>query len=218
MKLKTTLLSCALVLMATGASAEDFPTGRVDYIIPFGPGGESDVTARFQQPFFEELFGEQMVVAYQPGGGGAVGWSQLNGMAGDGSLIMGINLPHIIIKPQQGDVGFQTEDLAAVMFAIAAVVAGLAGVMYGPLNPPNYHMGMDFLVLSFVVVVVGGMGSLGGAVLAGFMLGILESFASTTWATTTIPGINQIIIYLVAIIVLLTRPRGLMGRRGVMEE
>ena len=57
-----------------------------------------------------------------------------------------------------------------------------------------------------------------GAVLAGFLLGILESFASTTWATTTIPGINQIIIYLVAIIVLLTRPRGLMGRKGVMEE
>ena len=117
-----------------------------------------------------------------------------------------------------GLLGININKRFTVMFAIAAVVAGLAGVMYGPLNPPNYHMGMDFLVLSFVVVVVGGMGSLGGAVLAGFMLGILESFASTTWATTTIPGINQIIIYLVAIIVLLTRPRGLMGRRGVMEE
>ena len=105
-----------------------------------------------------------------------------------------------------------------IMFGIAAAVAGLAGVMYGPINPPNYHMGMDFLVLSFVVVVVGGMGSLPGAVLAGFLLGILESFASTTWATTTVPGINQIIIYLVAIIVLLTRPRGLMGRKGVMED
>ena len=90
--------------------------------------------------------------------------------------------------------------------------------MYAPINSPNYHMGMDFLVLSFVVVVVGGMGSLPGAVLAVFMLGILERFASTTWATTTIPGINQIVIYLVAIIVLLTRPRGLMGRKGVMEE
>ncbi len=62
------------------------------------------------------------------------------------------------------------------------------------------------------------MGSLPGAVLAGFLLGILESFASTTWATTTIPGINQVIIYLVAIVVLLARPRGLMGRKGVMED
>ncbi|WP_270729553.1 branched-chain amino acid ABC transporter permease [Shimia sp. Alg240-R146] len=117
-----------------------------------------------------------------------------------------------------GLLGIDIDKRFTVMFAIAACVAGLAGVMYAPINPPNYHMGMDFLVLSFVVVVVGGMGSLPGAVLAGFMLGILESFASTTWATTTLPGINQIIIYLVAIIVLLTRPRGLMGRKGVMEE
>ncbi|MDE0521740.1 MAG: branched-chain amino acid ABC transporter permease [Boseongicola sp.] len=114
--------------------------------------------------------------------------------------------------------GINIDKRFTMMFGIAAAVAGLAGVMYTPINPPNYHMGMDFLVLSFVVVVVGGMGSLPGAVLAGFLLGILESFASTTWATTTIPGINQIIIYVVAIIVLLTRPRGLMGRKGVMEE
>ncbi len=117
-----------------------------------------------------------------------------------------------------GLLGIDIDKRFTIMFGIAAAVAGLAGVMYTPINPPNYHMGMDFLVLSFVVVVVGGMGSLPGAVLAGFLLGILESFASTTWATTTIPGINQIIIYLVAIIVLLIRPRGLMGRKGVMEE
>ncbi len=104
------------------------------------------------------------------------------------------------------------------MFAIAAIVAGLAGVMYTPIVSPNYNMGMNFLVLSFVVVVVGGMGSLPGAVLAGFVLGILESFASMSAVTSVLPGINQVIIYLVAIIVLLVRPRGLMGRRGVMEE
>lgn len=117
-----------------------------------------------------------------------------------------------------GLLGINIDKRFTFMFGIAAAVAGLAGVMYGPINPPNYHMGMDFLVLSFVVVVVGGMGSLPGAVAAGFLLGILESIASTAWATTMIPGINQIIIYLVAIIVLLTRPRGLMGRKGVMEE
>ncbi len=117
-----------------------------------------------------------------------------------------------------GLLGIDIDRRFTFMFGLAAGVAGLAGVMYGPISPPNYHMGMDFLVLSFVVVVVGGMGSLPGAVLAGFLLGILESFASTTWATTTSPGINQIIIYLVAIIVLLTRPRGLMGRKGVMED
>jgi len=117
-----------------------------------------------------------------------------------------------------GLLGINIDRRFTIVFAMAAVVAGLAGVMYAPIISPNYHMGMDFLVLSFVVVVVGGMGSLPGAVLAGFVLGILESFASTPAATSIIPGINQIIIYLVAIVILLTRPRGLMGRKGVMEE
>ncbi|MGI9307096.1 MAG: branched-chain amino acid ABC transporter permease [Gammaproteobacteria bacterium] len=114
--------------------------------------------------------------------------------------------------------GINIERRFMVVFGMAAVVAGLAGVMYAPIVPPDYHMGADFLVLSFVVVVVGGMGSLGGAVAAGFLLGILQSAASTNFAKEIFPGIDQIIIYLVAVAILLARPRGLMGRRGVMEE
>ena len=117
-----------------------------------------------------------------------------------------------------GLLGINIDKRFTIMFAVAACVAGLAGVMYAPIVAPNYHMGMDFLVLSFVVVVVGGMGSLTGAVFAGFLLGILESFASMPAIVDLLPGINQIVIYLVAIIILLTRPRGLMGRKGVMEE
>ncbi|SNY90834.1 amino acid/amide ABC transporter membrane protein 1, HAAT family [Cohaesibacter sp. ES.047] len=117
-----------------------------------------------------------------------------------------------------GLLGINIDKRFTIMFGVAAAVAGLAGVMYAPINSPNYHMGMDFLVLSFVVVVVGGMGSLPGAVLAGFLLGVLESFASMNEVKSIIPGIDQIIIYLVAIIILLTRPRGLLGRRGVMED
>ncbi|MBN8190215.1 branched-chain amino acid ABC transporter permease [Salipiger thiooxidans] len=117
-----------------------------------------------------------------------------------------------------GLLGINIDRRFTIMFGLAAAVAGLAGVMYAPINSPNYHMGMDFLVLSFVVVVVGGMGSLPGAVLAGFLLGILESFASMNEIKAILPGIDQIIIYLVAIIILLTRPRGLMGRKGVMED
>lgn len=114
--------------------------------------------------------------------------------------------------------GINIDRRFTLMFGLAAAVAGIAGVMYTPINSPNYHMGMDFLVISFVVVVVGGMGSLPGAVAAGFLLGVLESFASMREVLEWLPGINQIIIYLVAIVVILTRPRGLMGRKGVMEE
>lgn len=117
-----------------------------------------------------------------------------------------------------GFLGIDIQRRFTVVFGIAAVVAGLAGVMYTPIVPPNYHIGMDFLVLSFVVVVVGGMGSVGGAVLAGFMLGILQSFASMNEVKNIVPGIDQVVIYLVAVVVLLVMPRGLMGRKGVMES
>ena len=117
-----------------------------------------------------------------------------------------------------GLLGINIERRFTIVFGLAAVVAGLAGVMYTPSLPPDYHWGMDFLVLSFVVVVVGGMGSLGGAVLAGFLLGILQSFASMNQVKAYFPPIDQFIIYLVAIIILLTLPRGLMGRKGVMED
>ncbi len=116
-----------------------------------------------------------------------------------------------------GLLGINIQRRFTIVFGIAAIVAGLAGVMYTPILPPDYHIGMEFLVLSFVVVVVGGMGSLPGAVTAGFLLGILQSFASMTEVKDLIPGIDQIIIYLVAVVILLVRPRGLLGRKGVME-
>ncbi len=121
-------------------------------------------------------------------------------------------------REQVSMLGINIEKRFTIVFGLAAVVAGMAGAMYTPVLPPDYHIGMDFLVLSFVVVVVGGMGSLGGAVTAGFLLGILQSFASMNEVKSIIPGIDQIIIYLVAVVVLLALPRGLMGRKGVMED
>lgn len=104
-------MAAILPVMSTYAA---YPEKPVNYVIPFGPGGESDITARHQQSFFKGKFGQDLVISYKPGGGGAVGWSQLNQMKGDGYNIMGINLPHIIVKPQQKDVGFKTEDITGV--------------------------------------------------------------------------------------------------------
>lgn len=103
-----------VALAFSGLAQADYPEQSVNYVIPFGPGGESDVTARHQQPYFKKLFEEDLVISYKPGGGGAVGWSQLNTMKGDGYSMMGINLPHIIIKPLQKNVGFETKDLTGV--------------------------------------------------------------------------------------------------------
>lgn len=109
------LLGTALSATLSIAQAQ-FPEKPINYIIPFGPGGESDISARMQQPFFQELTGRDLVVQYKPGGGGAVGWAQLNSLGGDGYTIMGTNLPHIIMQPMQKDVGYTTDELTNFYF------------------------------------------------------------------------------------------------------
>ena len=106
--------AAAFLLPATTSVAGDYPEKSINYIIPFGPGGESDITARHQQSFAKKLLGQDMIISYKPGGGGAVGWAQLNKIKGDGYTIMGINLPHIIVKPKQKNVGFKTDDITGV--------------------------------------------------------------------------------------------------------
>ena len=96
---------------AVSMSASSTYADSVNYIIPFGPGGESDISARIQQSFYKEKFGDDLVISYKPGGGGAAGWASLNGLNGDGQTIMGVNLPHIVIKPAQKDVGFTTDGI-----------------------------------------------------------------------------------------------------------
>ncbi len=111
---RTFLAVAGTLALAGSAFAGDYPSKPIDYIIPFGPGGESDITARLQQPFFKEMFGQDLVVSYKPGGGGAVGWAELNRLTGDGYTIMGVNLPHIVLQPAQKDVGYKTDELDVV--------------------------------------------------------------------------------------------------------
>jgi tripartite-type tricarboxylate transporter receptor subunit TctC len=108
------LVSMALLGATAFASAADFPDKTVNYIIPFGPGGESDISARLQEPVFKQLTGQSMAIQYKPGAGGAAGWSQLNGMTADGYTVMGTNLPHIVLQPLQKDVGYKTDEITTL--------------------------------------------------------------------------------------------------------
>jgi tripartite-type tricarboxylate transporter receptor subunit TctC len=119
MKTFATIAGAALAALSLGLAApagaqSSYPEKAVNYIIPFGPGGESDITARHQQAFYPQKFGQDLVIEYKPGGGGAVGWSQVNDYAGDGYTWMGVNLPHIVVQPMEKDVGYQTDDLTVV--------------------------------------------------------------------------------------------------------
>ena len=99
-----------------------------------------------------------------------------------------------------------------LVFGIGAGLAGLAGVLAAPIRSVFPEMGLAMLVECFVVVVVGGMGSLKGAILAGIIMG--EASALTT---LFYPQMADIVIFLVMAVVLLIRPSGLFGQAGLLE-
>ncbi len=99
----------------------------------------------------------------------------------------------------------------ALVFGLGAMIAGIAGVFGGPITQVSPGVGMHLLVPSFLVVVIGGMGSVPGALLAAVVLGMALSFSAQYAA------VQQLIVYLVAVVVLLVRPRGLLGKKGVFE-
>ena len=112
------LAALSLLVITIGGANAGSHSKAVTNIIPFGPGGESDVTARMQQPYYKDIYKSDIVVQYKPGGGGSVGWSSLNSEKSDGSVIMGVNLPHIIMQPiAKGDsAGYKTDDINVFSF------------------------------------------------------------------------------------------------------
>jgi tripartite-type tricarboxylate transporter receptor subunit TctC len=95
-----------------GVSAAEYPSKPLTYLICFNPGGESDITARFQEQPLKKLLGQDVVITYKIGGGGSVGWSELIRSKPDGYTIAGHNLPHIILQPlERGKAGYNTLDL-----------------------------------------------------------------------------------------------------------
>jgi tripartite-type tricarboxylate transporter receptor subunit TctC len=111
-------------LIAGGAAAATlalparaaYPEKPVRYIIAFAPGGESDIVARLQQEVWRKKFSQELVIESKPGAGGALAWSQLNTLPGDGYTVMGTNLPHIVLQPLEGNVQYKTEDITNVNF------------------------------------------------------------------------------------------------------
>ncbi|GAA3725052.1 tripartite-type tricarboxylate transporter receptor subunit TctC [Spinactinospora alkalitolerans] len=107
------LSGCTTRAVPGGGRGTDYPTHSIQYVLPFDPGGESDITARLQQKPLERVLGTPIVVSNRPGGGGAVGWSELaNQSRPDGYTIMGANIPHVILQPlARGEAGYETADI-----------------------------------------------------------------------------------------------------------
>ncbi|HXG04677.1 MAG TPA: branched-chain amino acid ABC transporter permease [Candidatus Binatia bacterium] len=99
-----------------------------------------------------------------------------------------------------------------LVFGIGTALAGLAGILAGPMRGVYAEMGVTIIIESFVVVVVGGMGSLLGAIVAGVLIG--EVVSLTTFFA---PKLSEIMVFIVMAVVLLVRPSGLFGEAGLFE-
>jgi tripartite-type tricarboxylate transporter receptor subunit TctC len=115
-----TLLTLFFALAATSPFAQTTnacPDKNINYWQAFPPGGESDISARHQQVVLKKKCPAiDTIVQYKAGGGGAVLWSSANTLPADGLNVYGINLPHVILQPLEGQVQYKTEDLAPVFW------------------------------------------------------------------------------------------------------
>lgn len=111
------MMVTAILLTGLAASAQTCPEGNLNYWQAFPPGGESDIAARHQQIVLKRKCPAiDTVVQYKPGAGGALLWSQMNTLPGDGLNVAGINLPHIVLQPLEGQVGYKTADVTPVFW------------------------------------------------------------------------------------------------------
>ncbi len=124
-----------------------------------------------------------------------------------------------------GALGVNIELLFTLVFGLGAVFAGLAGLMAAPITSVKIGMGDDILILAFVIIVIGGIGSIKGAFVAAMVVGqidivgraflpdLLKTFLSTSAASSAAPAISQVLVYVVMAAVLVWRPTGLFGQR-----
>ena len=105
--------------------------------------------------------------------------------------------------------GFDLGRVWLLVFGIGTALAGLAGILAGPMRGVYAEMGVTIIIESFVVVVVGGMGSLVGALLGGLLVSVAESLG----AVFLQPSLKELGSFVVLVLILLFRPAGLFGRR-----
>lgn len=110
-------------------------------------------------------------------------------------------------REMTGALGINLGRISYLVFFAGAFLAGIGGVLGAQLIGPNLHMGFDILVLALIVVVVGGMGSVQGALLGAILIGIIDSFGRGLF-----PEFASFIMFLVMVIVILVKPSGLLGR------
>ncbi len=117
MKRMLSTLALALLAPVAFAQAVPCPEKNVMYWQAFPPGGESDLSARHQQVVLKKRCPNiETIIQYKAGAGGALMWTQMNQLPGDGVNVVGVNLPHIVFQPIEGQVQYKTQDITPVFW------------------------------------------------------------------------------------------------------
>ena len=107
----------ATYVLSTLAYGQACPEKNVLYWQAFPPGGESDLSARHQQIVLKKKCAAiDTIIQYKAGAGGALMWGQMNQLPGDGLNVVGVNLPHIVFQPLEGQVQYKTADVVPVFW------------------------------------------------------------------------------------------------------
>jgi tripartite-type tricarboxylate transporter receptor subunit TctC len=118
--MKKLLLALGLLVlapMAQLARAQACPDKSILYWQAFPPGGESDLSARHQQIVLKKKCAAiDTIIQYKAGAGGALMWTQMNQLPADGLNVVGVNLPHIVFQPIEGEVQYKTADVTPVFW------------------------------------------------------------------------------------------------------
>jgi branched-chain amino acid transport system permease protein len=113
---------------------------------------------------------------------------------GEAAMLMGIPVPRIFL----------------ITFALGSALVGLAGCVMMPLFSVFPTVGLNFVLIAFVIVVLGGMGSIEGALLGGICIGVVQSLSSYYVA----PAFGQMFFFILFLLVMLLRPDGILGQKG----
>lgn len=120
-----------------------------------------------------------------------------------------------------GALGVDIKTLFTLVFAIGAVLAGLAGMLIAPITEASIGMGNDVIIIALVVIIIGGIGSMKGAFIAAILVGLIDTlgrsflddlfkfFMSAEAAETSAPAVSAMLIYVLMALVLAIRPQGL---------
>lgn len=121
--------------------------------------------------------------------------------------------------------GINIRNLFTLLFALGAVLAGLAGLMIAPITEASIGMGNDIIIVAFVVIIIGGIGSVKGAFIAALIVGLIDTmgrsfldgllklFMSAQNAETAAPALSAMLIYVLMAVILTLRPQGLFPPR-----